>query len=53
MFVNILIEGRSDEPVAKKLLRHAGLEAGTVYGNRGKAYLKEAVREWGRSMSLA
>jgi len=34
--VKILVEGYTDEPVAKRLLSHAGLEAGAVYGRKGK-----------------
>lgn len=37
--VNVLVEGSTDEPVAKRLLKHSGLEVGTVYGRRGKADL--------------
>lgn len=39
MPVNILVEGWTDEPVAKKLLKHVGLEIGVVYGRKGKPYL--------------
>lgn len=39
MLVNVLVEGVSDEPVAKKLLEYVGLEGGTVYGKSGKPYL--------------
>ncbi|MGI9061900.1 MAG: hypothetical protein ACR2H5_25375 [Ktedonobacteraceae bacterium] len=41
MPVNILVEGVTDEPVAKKLLKHVGLDVGKVYGRRGKAHLLE------------
>lgn len=34
--VNILVEGTTDEPVAKRLLEHVGLPIGTVFGRRGK-----------------
>lgn len=34
--VKILVEGPTDEHVAKRLLKHVGLEAGTVYGKKGK-----------------
>ncbi len=37
--VNILVEGSTDEPVAKRLLTHVGLQVGTVYGRKGKAHL--------------
>ena len=39
--VNVLVEGPTDEPVAKKLLEHVGLEVGTIYGRKGKAHLLE------------
>jgi hypothetical protein len=39
--VNVLVEGPTDEPVAKKLLGHVGLEVGTIYGRKGKAHLLE------------
>ena len=34
--VNVLVEGSTDELVAKRLLKHVGLEVGIVYGKRGK-----------------
>jgi hypothetical protein len=43
MPVNVLVEGPTDEPVARKLLEHVGLEVGTIYGRKGKAYLLERV----------
>jgi len=43
MPVNVLVEGIADEPVAKKLLKHVGLEVGMVYGRRGKSHLLEHV----------
>ena len=39
--VNILVEGRTDEPVARRLLQHVGLEVGMVYGRKGKPHLLE------------
>lgn len=53
MPVNILIEGRSDESVAKQLLRHAGLEVGIVYGNKGKAHLLERLPNYNRAAQFA
>jgi hypothetical protein len=41
--VNVLVEGPTDEPVAKKLLGHVGLEVGTIYGRKGKAHLLERL----------
>ena|SRR5579863_10304164 len=37
--VNMLVEGATDEPVARRLLEHVGLVAGIVYGSRGKGLL--------------
>lgn len=37
--VNVLVEGSTDAPVAKRLLKHSGLEVGTVYGGNGKSDL--------------
>ncbi len=39
MSVNVLVEGATDEPVAIKLLEHAGLDVGRVYGRSGKVHL--------------
>jgi hypothetical protein len=35
--VNVVVEGRTDEFVARRLLEHVGLVVGTVYGLNGKA----------------
>ena len=37
--VSILVEGSTDEPVAKRLLEYVGLIPGPVYGKQGKNYL--------------
>lgn len=37
--VNILVEGMTDEPVAKRLLMHVRLVIGDVFGRSGKADL--------------
>lgn len=37
--VSILVEGRTDGHVAKRLLEYVGREIGTVYGRQGKAHL--------------
>lgn len=50
--VNILVEGSSDEPVAKKLLLHAGLEVGTVYGKKGKPYLLKRLLNYNQAASF-
>lgn len=41
MPVNVLVEGITDEPVAKRLLKHVGLEVGKVYGRKGKVHVLE------------
>jgi hypothetical protein len=35
--VNIVVEGKTDEFVARRLFEHVGLVVGTVYGLNGKA----------------
>jgi hypothetical protein len=47
--VNILVEGITDEPVAKRLLNHVGLQVGTVYGRKGKAYLLERLPKYNKA----
>lgn len=49
MPVNVLVEGMADEPVAKKLLSHVGLEIGTIYGRKGKSHLLERVSIYNKS----
>jgi len=51
--VNVLIEGRSDESVAKQLLQHMGLEVGTVYGSKGKAHLLDRLPNYNRAAQFA
>ena len=53
MQVNILVEGRSDEPVAKKLLKHVGLEIGTVYGGSGKPHLLKQISIYNQAARFA
>ncbi len=51
--VNILVvEGLADEPVAKKLLKHVGLEVGMVYGRRGKPYILEQVMKYNQAAHI-
>ncbi|MGH2494819.1 MAG: hypothetical protein ACRDIV_08950 [Ktedonobacteraceae bacterium] len=47
--VNVLVEGSTDEPVAKRLLKHSGLEVGTVYGRRGKADLLRRLSNYNQA----
>lgn len=41
MIVDVLIEGRTDEAVAKKLVQYCDHRLGTTYGKRGNAYLRQ------------
>jgi hypothetical protein len=51
--VNILVEGNMDEPVAKRLLNHVGLEVGTVYGRKGKPYLLKRLPNYNQAARFA
>src|SRR5260370_17359111 len=51
--VNILVEGRTDEPVAKRLLNYLGLEVGTVYGRKGKSYLLQRLPNYNKAAHFA
>jgi hypothetical protein len=52
MLVNILVEGATDEPVAKKLLKHVGLEVGTTYGGKGKKHVLERVPMYNKAAHI-
>jgi len=52
MPVNVLVEGITDEPVAKKLLKHVGLEIGMIYGRRGKPHLLENVIKYNQAAHI-
>lgn len=41
--VSCAVEGDLDEAVARRLLRHAQLQAGTVYGRMGKSHLRLSI----------
>jgi len=43
-FISLALEGDTDEPVALKLLAHAGAAPGPVHGRTGKADLKRRIR---------
>ena len=47
--VRILVEGRTDEAVAKILLNFIGLEVGVVYGGKGKPYLLERLPNYNKA----
>lgn len=51
--VNVLVEGPTDEPVAKKLLEYVGLEVGTIYGRKGKAHLLERLPIYNKAAYFA
>ncbi len=51
--VNVLVEGSTDELVAKRLLNHIGLEVGTVYGRKGKSYLLECLPNYNKAARFA
>jgi len=53
MPVNILVEGITDEPVAKMLLKHVGLEVGISYGRKGKAYVLGHVPVYNKAAHFA
>jgi hypothetical protein len=53
MQVNILVEGITDEPVAKKLLAYAGLEFGQTYGRKGKPYVLERAPIYNKAAKFA
>ena len=51
--VNILVEGRTDEPVAKRLINHVGLDVRTVYGRKGKPHLLERLSSYNKAAQYA
>ena len=53
MPVNILVEGSTDEPVAKKLLKHVGLEVGVVYSGGGKSRLLQRSPIYNKAAQFA
>jgi hypothetical protein len=53
MQVNVLVEGIADEPVARRLLTHVGLEAGTIYGRKGKAHVLKLLSSYNKAAQFA
>ena len=51
--VNVLVEGMTDEPVAKRLLQYVGLEVGTVYGRKGKMHVLERLLVYNKAADYA
>lgn len=43
MVVDVLVEGLTDEAVARKLIAYCQHECGTIYGKQGKTYLQRTV----------
>ena len=43
MIVHTLTEGRLDTAAARRLIRHAGLEPGEAYGEKGIAYIQRKI----------
>lgn len=41
--ISAAVEGMTDAAVVKKLISHVGGQVGTVYGEKGKAHLKERI----------
>lgn len=51
--VNVLVEGSTDESVAKRLLQHSGLEMGKVYGRSGKPDLLRRLLNYNKAAQFA
>ena len=49
MHITLAVEGRVDEAVARRLLKDAGLEAGPVYGLKGKPALDPKLEGYNRA----
>lgn len=47
--VSILVEGRTDEHVAKRLLEYVDMEIGTVYGRQGKPHLLKHLPNYNKA----
>lgn len=47
--VSVLVEGLTDESVARRLISHVGLETGIVYGGKGKAYLLKQLAKYNQA----
>lgn len=41
MNIDLLLEGRLEEPVARRILAYAGHSPGVVHGNNGFGYIKK------------
>ncbi len=43
IIINVVVEGDTDEAVARRLIRHVGAVPGTVYGKNGKPALYQRI----------
>jgi hypothetical protein len=49
MIVNILVEGPTDEAVARRLIVHAGLQPGNTYGKEGIDYIRRRIASFNQA----
>lgn len=50
MIIDALVEGITDEAVARKIIQATGHDFGVCYGKRGSGYIKKKVRLFNASM---
>lgn len=51
--VNIVVEGQTDEPVARRLLHAAGFDVGVVYGKLGKLHIDKKLVAYNNAARFA
>ncbi|QAA75941.1 MAG: hypothetical protein BIP78_0173 [Candidatus Bipolaricaulis sibiricus] len=51
--VSIAVEGSVDRAVAERLIRGVGGQPGTVYGEKGKEYLRSKITAWNKAAQRA
>ena len=51
--VSAAVEGKLDEAVVGRLIRHAGGRPGVVYGRQGKAFLKDRIHGYNNAAKYA
>ncbi len=51
--VNLLVEGLTDEAVARRVLEYVGLACGIVYGKQGKPHLLQRLPNYNRAAHFA
>jgi len=49
MMVYLLVEGRVDATVARRIVNHCGGSVGTVYGRKGLPYIEERIEAFNQS----